>query len=159
MDLKREIKFRVWRVKKKRMYFIDGTVNLKFWRGGFGIFIYSGTEEEFIDIFKEKLIIMQYIGLKSRNGKEIYEGDIVKLKNWSREYKCPKCEYKKEKDFIGKIVWNNRIVGDEYNYSVAGYYIEYNLKEISIDFNENCMDDLEIIGNKFENPELLKEAK
>ena len=53
----REIKFRSWDNRNKVMDFPDNIAN---------------------DIDGDKYQIMQYIGLKDKNGKEIYEGDIIK---------------------------------------------------------------------------------
>lgn len=57
----REIKFRAWNTSLEFMQYGDGAQ---------GTFLQKAIEAE--------LPIMQYTGLKDKNGKEIYEGDIVR---------------------------------------------------------------------------------
>lgn len=80
-----------------------------------------------------RYVVMQYTGLKDKNGKEIYEGDIVKRGKT-----------------VGKIVWNNGGFRWHTNFTPL------NFMPMSINFEFEH----EIIGNIYENPKLLnKEGK
>src|SRR5690554_2722552 len=91
--------------------------------------------QEVIDSWEYE--VMQYTGLKDKNGKEIYEKDIVKYKDYAKEH-------------ISKVIQNFRLG--------TGHYI----KSPGIGFysiNERTIKDLEIevIGNVFEDSHLLEE--
>jgi len=69
--MNREIKFRLWNPKRKVM---TAGVHLNV--------LLSTTDNEFVNQFTEnKMIWMQYSGLKDKDGKEIYEGDILSYRN------------------------------------------------------------------------------
>ena len=91
--------------------------------------------------------IGQYTGLKDKNGKEIYEGDIVKVKLYKGE---------EEKYFIGKVEYfgSNFIVDADNN---SEYHV-YDLDGFGIDYRYN-LEDCEVIGNIYDNLELLEEGE
>lgn len=78
--------------------------------------------------------VMQYTGLKDKNGKEIYEGDIVIANLKYFHIKNEKC----------KVIFKNGYFGIQY-----GYCDDYFKSFLA-------WDDFEVIGNIYENPELLK---
>ena len=74
----REIKFRVWDVENKEMLEVQKLdFEPTFYGGRIAI-----RPDQYSDYFDpEDMILMQYTGLHDKNGKEIYEGDIIRIKN------------------------------------------------------------------------------
>ena len=134
--MSREIKFRAWDKANKEMQPVEAIY-----------FNQKSSKNIIIDdewfSFGE-VILMQYTGLKDKNGKEIYEGDIVLVATYS--YEEPLL------DTTCTIEYNP-------------HYLIYEFVEIEetgerysmLDIRDNFKSELEVIGNIYENPELLKE--
>lgn len=97
------------------------------------------------------IILMQCTGLKDKYDKLIYEGDIVKY-FCPAEYcsdgvhKCPEC-YSGENGSV------------HYDEDLAMYEYRSKSDECPLTDNINTEEDLEIIGNIYENPELLEDIQ
>ena len=165
--MKREIKFRAWDVKKMKMskpFTFDDVVSDE---------SYGMAITPFIDIIdgikvdrvhdERFYCLMQYTGLKDKNGKEIYEGDIVNFHYfflgggeegvWESEHQA-----------TGVITWGlygwavSSIRGEHWQ-GYTGYDAgegESNILELMM-MNESSIheESFEVIGNIHENPELL----
>jgi len=128
----RIIKFRFWDKRIK---------NFVIPKAG-GDFADIECNEWFKELQKDGLVIMQFTGLKDCHGKEIYEGDIVKSIEEYNSYTSMKSEIYGGQ--VYEVVWDK--AGFELSPSpIVNHLISWN--------------DVEVIGNIFENPELLKEEK
>lgn len=109
------------------------------------------TSEEWNYIDKETL--GQYTGLHDKNGKEIYEGDIVEFEDTGEEG----YEYKEGFDFnnIAQVVYKDGIYTlANFGESDNSYYATDGTDEEILEEvlrNGNC----KVIGNIYDNPELL----
>lgn len=93
-------------------------------------------EDKNIMATTEEVEIMQYTGLKDKNGKEIYEGDIL-----AREF-----------------YWSLRVEFDKGSFMVRDLdEVRYN--NLICNFHINLFNDIEeyeVVGNIYENPNLLE---
>lgn len=115
----REIKFRAWDSTRNlmgRVIDVGDRLDREIWQG-------------------DDITLMQFTGLKDKNGKEIYEGDVVR----GNPLGANNIE-------TGIVQWMNDgwFVSDETERD--------NEKRLHYDF----FGSVEIIGNIYENPELLK---
>ena len=148
--MNREIKFRVWHKIWKKMFDLDCTHYIDAKEYGDPI-AWDDQDFEF----------MQFTGLRDKNGKEIYEGDII----LTQEYKSrPYSGRASKKRFYGGVEYR---IG-EGNFGVEGkrhlmYEAEWCVKVPGGHDKHSCGNwgdffDCEVVGNIYENPELL-EAK
>ena len=140
--MKREIKFRAYSSHNHKMYPVS---NIE-WDIDGRIWVTADDGKNGIELIDEEAHLMPYTGLQDKNGREIYEGDIVSFGS----------------------VWNNgdnEDIDEEFHIGVVEYDPNYAV------YNVNCeesgerhfmfmdvvnYDGFGVIGNVFENPELLE---
>lgn len=122
-------KYRVWDIKRKIMMYVDGYNSLSIYEDGYCI--YYGDKHA---LTEETSKLMQFTGRHDKNGKEIYEEDIIKfdIENYPVKY-----------EKIGAVFYSTELLAFMIDSKVNNYYLN--------DINYS-----EIIGNIYENPELLK---
>lgn len=139
----RELKFRIW-IKDEERYYDESDEESYMIVPNGNVTYASGAYEEdgvwFTDTTSatDDVIVEQYTGLKDKNGKEIYEGDVVKLTGKIAENKCT----------VYKVGWAGCLVAFDL------FPVERNKSDIGY-LNEVEAHRYEIIGNIHENPELL----
>ena len=110
----REIKFRAWDGAR----ITDENAVIIYCDGSTAVF------DRFGDVVNKQLVLLQFTGLHDKNGKEIYEGDILK---WDeKKWGCP---------YLEVCEWNYGLLNMRFN-----------------DWKDHC----EVVGNIYENPELLE---
>lgn len=124
----REIKFRAWDGGKMRLPEYSDDEDFLITSSGEIKYLHEvGYERHnFVDYRKDNWVLMQYTGLKDKNGKEIYEGDILEHNLWGKTV----------------IVWEHAMFRGQ-----GG--------EIDVTLADHQLQRSRIIGNIYENPELL----
>ncbi|WP_176467150.1 YopX family protein [Terribacillus saccharophilus] len=145
----RDVKFRAWDNVDFKMLYTGEEEDVHFYFDSNGIVaekfhntVVDTVEGDRIpDVGYEKLEhlqYMQYTSLKDKNGKEIYEGDVLKVEGSKRRY---------------VVRWNN----EESAFTVTYKYANDDPAEWVISEFREVLKTFEVIGNIYENPELLQE--
>lgn len=100
----------------------------------------------------DKNTISQFIGLYDKNRKEIYENDIVKAK-YIEKRDFGGIKYDNEMEFNELVVWKYQAFQLEIDNCGIKMYRHLNFYE---DLNNIKLKEIEVIGNIFDNPELLE---
>ena len=132
----REIKFRAWHFKLNRMFSAEEMTEDQMALLPNGKFAnINSISTQLSQIFQHDVMLpLQFTGILDSRGKEIYEGDILKFKEWSWSKKQGNIY----KDTFVKVVWFH-----------AGFILEGS--KFEWDFEKG-----EVVGNIYENPELIK---
>jgi len=144
----REIKFRCWDSDRNKMWVLEGTKKGEY-RDGDGTNWFPLRE---LASPSSYYTFMQYTGLKDKNGKEIYEGDIAKYEGYYSGYTCEKCNYSKKKDAIIIIKWSKEKTC--FIYEIVGKWDEFPFT--AWDGDEKTNKKIEVIGNIYENKEAIR---
>lgn len=113
----RELKFRAWDKSVEHLYEVQTLID-----GGdaIGRYVLNG-EMNYIHLCADEIIVEQYTGLKDKNGKEIYEGDILES-TWN----CDKAV----------VVWNN-VEGEWEHYADFNTHSKYSGSVVIGNIHEN----------------------
>jgi len=133
----REIKFRIWDCHTKEMagpkgmsFTCDNGRIDHFWNR---VSDYEQRGNATRPLDQERYKVMQFTGLKDKNGKDVYEGDL-----------------------LGSVCLNTSITDCEIIFKGGCFSVRQLGGEGWIDFAASYCERYEVIGNIYENPELLK---
>lgn len=142
----REHKFKVWDKKNEEWIELTGDTFLAFCDGKFEVI--DGNEHYATTL--DNVEIVKYTGLKDKDGTEIYEGYIVEINNHKYRihyeigsFMLVRCSDETDMYEQFENCWNDDV------YPLSQFYWEN-------DCEENVIYECKVIGNIFENPELLE---
>ena len=138
-------KFRIWDKTDKKFDNEDYVLGTSGFLYGDNYGLYTLNQENFV--------IQQYTGVKDKNDKEIYEGDIILITGWlvgsyfniAIHSSMPEASY----------TWMAKVIYDE---GYGAYLLEYINRPDYEGRGSFCGvgKNAEVIGNIFENPEMVK---
>ena len=139
----REIKFRAWCKDENTMYYdAQGTYD----------YMTGVPATSFGDLLNdEDWLVMQYTGLTDKNGKEIYEGDLLRTPSLE--------EYDKKNYVVYEVFWHDNDCCDNHiGFQINRVHFQGNLcgTNLFYPFKPKYTNKMEVIGNIYENKELIK---
>ena len=158
--MEREIKFRAWLKEERKMVNVE-TLFIGINRLCFGN---SKTEDLFFRDFEE-VELMQYTELTDKNGKEIYEGDILLSSNENGIFLQLIGFGNDDREYSGilngfKIIDGRLLENDDYEIDECKEFTQELIKAHNIPIlqpENTIIDGWWVIGNIYENKNLLEE--
>lgn len=153
--MSRVIKFRAWDYNTNKMYYSNPN-----WRGNHYEtliepdnvalrFNFSLSNYAYKNCLDEKLELMQFTGLKDKNGREIYDGDILNFHK--ADFGEPKIKLGVVTEHEGAY-WIDGVLNDKYDGCQLSYCTSKAISNDCYEYENKC----EVVGNIYQNTELLK---
>jgi len=140
----KEIKFRAWDKKSRKWIYFDSRDDKDYyleWDGEDWKVLYYTAQMDIKYIYDFKLV--QFTGLKDKNGKEIYEGDILYFKN----------DHIKK---FSKVFWDKRMARYCLHIKIMFYSPKKEPVRVVVSNMIKGLKNSGVMGNIYENPELIK---
>lgn len=139
------LEYRVWNILEKKFMDEGSGITIKP-DGKIGMFFWNHGKINFKFMPKEENIVSLYSGKSDIDGKDIFDGDILQFENYEEQRSL--VLYDNE-----KLVWKLDPVGKKF---IEDQKMRNEILRLDVYSLSQNAKSLKIIGNKFENPELLK---
>jgi uncharacterized phage protein (TIGR01671 family) len=152
----RKIKFKIWDPGNKTMLPHDQKLLLLDTSGN--IYMTSSRQgdcELDLNLCKEGIFIpLEYTGLKDKNDKEIYEGDIINFHRYMFSDGFNKPIEITRKDFVSAVEFDE----EEAKYTFKNQFCHEYIDEEG-EPDKSLWGSVRVIGNIYENPELIEKSR
>lgn len=106
-------------------------------------YILAGSRRVTIEWEVDPGTVGQYTGLKDKNGERIFEDDVCRFREWSNGEMC----------WVGKVHWEHQ------QFMISGGPNKECETMFELCLSRFIPENIEVIGNIHDNPELIKEAQ
>jgi uncharacterized phage protein (TIGR01671 family) len=132
-----ELKFKAWDIKREYMY--EEVISIDLFKEGAQIIVGGEDIEYDKSVYREDVILRQYTGLRDKNGKEIYVGDLLAT----------------NRGVFQVTFYDQQIEAFNISDDATDHYLEDFNESAGVSLRTKNMEWLIVIGNIYENPELL----